>query len=66
MGKSLRVFPEVDPNTRRATVRCEISDDEQMSLRSGMLANFTIPRSESPLNPLPFLLMALFVKVTAQ
>lgn len=39
-GEVLKMYPDVDPNTRRATVRCEISDTNNL-LRAGMLANFT-------------------------
>lgn len=39
-GKVLKMYPDVDPNIRRATVRCEISDTNNL-LRAGMLANFS-------------------------
>jgi multidrug efflux pump subunit AcrA (membrane-fusion protein) len=40
-GKVLKVYPQVDANTHRATVRCEISDQKNI-LRAGMLAEFAI------------------------
>ena len=45
-GKVLKVYPDVDLNTHRVTIRCEISDKQNI-LRSGMLADFTI-RVEKP------------------
>ncbi|HTR41899.1 MAG TPA: efflux RND transporter periplasmic adaptor subunit [Pseudomonadales bacterium] len=40
-GKVEKIYPEVDINTHRVTVRCEISDKENL-LRAGMLADFAI------------------------
>jgi cobalt-zinc-cadmium efflux system membrane fusion protein len=40
-GKITKVYPAVDPNTHRLTVRCEIPDPNN-ELRPGMLANFVI------------------------
>ena len=40
-GKISKIYPSVDPNTHRETVRSEIEDPKD-ELRSGMLANFTI------------------------
>lgn len=40
-GKVLKIYPDVDPNTHRATVRCAISDTNNL-LRAGMLADFTV------------------------
>lgn len=45
-GEVLKMYPDVDPNTRRATVRCEISDTNNL-LRAGMLANF-ITQAQKP------------------
>jgi multidrug efflux pump subunit AcrA (membrane-fusion protein) len=46
-GKVLKVYPDVDPTTHRATIRCQISDKKN-ALRAGMLADFTI-RVEKPI-----------------
>jgi membrane fusion protein, heavy metal efflux system len=40
-GKLTKIYPSVDPNTHRETVRSEI-EDPQDELRPGMLANFVI------------------------
>lgn len=40
-GKISKIYPSVDPNTHRETIRSEI-DDPKDELRSGMLANFII------------------------
>lgn len=40
-GKTSKVYPSVDPNTHRVTVRSEIRDPHN-ELRPGMLANFVI------------------------
>jgi len=40
-GKISKIYPSVDPNTHRETVRSQIEDPKD-ELRSGMLANFTI------------------------
>lgn len=40
-GTINKIYPSVDPNTHRATVRSEISDPKN-ELRPGMLANFVI------------------------
>jgi len=40
-GKVSKVYPMVDPNTHRATIRSEIEDPKD-ELRPGMLANFVI------------------------
>lgn len=40
-GKVIKIYPDVDINTHRLTVRCEISDTENV-LRAGMLADFAI------------------------
>lgn len=45
-GKITKIYPTVDPNTHRETVRSEI-EDPQDELRPGMLANFII-RLKSP------------------
>jgi cobalt-zinc-cadmium efflux system membrane fusion protein len=45
-GKISKIYPMVDPNTHRETVRSEI-DDPKDELRPGMLANFII-RVEGP------------------
>lgn len=39
-GKITKIYPRVDPNTHRMTIRAEISDPAN-ELRSGMLADFT-------------------------
>jgi cobalt-zinc-cadmium efflux system membrane fusion protein len=46
-GKISKVYPNVDPNTHRMTIRCEIPDPKH-ELRPGMLANFVI-RVQDPL-----------------
>ncbi len=46
-AKVSKIYPSVDPNTHRATVRCDIEDPKD-ELRPGMLANFVI-RVEGPL-----------------
>jgi len=45
-AKISKIYPMVDPNTHRSTVRSEI-DDPKNELRPGMLANFVI-RVEGP------------------
>jgi cobalt-zinc-cadmium efflux system membrane fusion protein len=40
-AKISKIYPMVDPNTHRSTVRSEI-DDPKNELRPGMLANFVI------------------------
>ncbi len=40
-GKITKIYPSVDPNTHRETIRSEIEDPRD-ELRSGMLANFII------------------------
>ena len=45
-AKVSKIYPAVDPNTHRATVRSEIEDPKD-ELRPGMLANFVI-RVEDP------------------
>jgi membrane fusion protein, heavy metal efflux system len=45
-AKVSKIYPMVDPNTHRATVRSEIEDPNN-ELRPGMLANFVI-RVEGP------------------
>jgi membrane fusion protein, heavy metal efflux system len=40
-AKITKIYPSVDPNTHRETVRCDI-DDPKDELRPGMLANFVI------------------------
>ena len=40
-GSVAKIYPDVDANTHRATVRCRISDKGNL-LRAGMLANFTV------------------------
>lgn len=40
-GTVTKIYPDVDANTHRATVRCRISDKGNL-LRAGMLANFTV------------------------
>lgn len=40
-GKITKIYPSVDPNTHRETIRSEIEDPKD-ELRSGMLANFII------------------------
>ena len=45
-GKISKIYPSVDPNTHRATIRSEIEDPKD-ELRPGMLANFVI-RVEGP------------------
>jgi cobalt-zinc-cadmium efflux system membrane fusion protein len=45
-AKISKIYPAVDPNTHRATVRSEIEDPKD-ELRPGMLANFII-RVEAP------------------
>jgi membrane fusion protein, heavy metal efflux system len=40
-GKIAKVYPNVDPNTHRMAIRCEVSDP-QHELSPGMLANFVI------------------------
>jgi multidrug efflux pump subunit AcrA (membrane-fusion protein) len=49
-GKVLKVYPDVDPNTHRITIRCRLSD-KRNALRAGMLANFTI-LVHNPINAL--------------
>ena len=49
-GKVIKIYPDVDPNTHRVTVRCQIFDTHN-SLRAGMLANFTI-RVHEPIQAL--------------
>jgi membrane fusion protein, heavy metal efflux system len=46
-GKISKIYPMIDPNTHRETVRSEI-DDPKDELRPGMLANFVI-RVEGPM-----------------
>jgi cobalt-zinc-cadmium efflux system membrane fusion protein len=45
-GKISKIYPMIDPNTHRETVRSEIEDPKD-ELRPGMLANFII-RVEGP------------------
>lgn len=45
-GKVSKIYPAVDPNTHRATIRSEIADPKT-ELRPGMLANFVI-RVDAP------------------
>jgi cobalt-zinc-cadmium efflux system membrane fusion protein len=40
-GKIFKIYAAVDPNTHRATIRCQIADPKN-ELRPGMLANFVI------------------------
>jgi membrane fusion protein, heavy metal efflux system len=40
-GTVTKIYPDVDANTHRVTVRCRISDKGNV-LRAGMLANFTV------------------------
>jgi multidrug efflux pump subunit AcrA (membrane-fusion protein) len=40
-GKVVKVYPDVDANTHRVTVRCQLSDKGNV-LRAGMLADFTV------------------------
>jgi cobalt-zinc-cadmium efflux system membrane fusion protein len=40
-GKISKIYPMVDPNTHRETIRSEVEDPKD-ELRSGMLANFII------------------------
>jgi cobalt-zinc-cadmium efflux system membrane fusion protein len=40
-GKISKIYPSVDPNTHRVTVRSEVADPRN-ELRPGMLANFVI------------------------
>jgi membrane fusion protein, heavy metal efflux system len=40
-AKITKIYPTIDPNTRRATIRSEIEDPND-ELRPGMLANFVI------------------------
>ncbi|HXB59201.1 MAG TPA: efflux RND transporter periplasmic adaptor subunit [Candidatus Acidoferrales bacterium] len=40
-GKVIKIYPDVDINTHRTTVRCEIPDKANV-LRAGMLADFSI------------------------
>jgi membrane fusion protein, heavy metal efflux system len=40
-GKVSKIYPAVDPNTHRATIRSEVEDPKD-ELRPGMLANFII------------------------
>ena len=40
-GKVTKIYPTVDPNTHRETIRSEIEDPRD-ELRPGMLANFVI------------------------
>ena len=47
-GKISKIYPNVDPNTHRATVRSVIADAKN-ELRPGMLANFVI-RVQKPVN----------------
>jgi multidrug efflux pump subunit AcrA (membrane-fusion protein) len=49
-GKVLKIYPDVDPNTHRITLRCQLSDRRNV-LRAGMLANFTI-RVQKPIQAL--------------
>ncbi len=46
-GKISKIYPMIDPNTHRETVRSEIEDPKN-ELRPGMLANFVI-RVEGPI-----------------
>jgi cobalt-zinc-cadmium efflux system membrane fusion protein len=45
-AKVSKIYPAVDPNTHRATVRSEIEDPKD-ELRPGMLANFVIRVEDS-------------------
>jgi len=47
-GKISKIYPAVDPNTHRATIRSEITDSRN-ALRPGMLANFVI-RVKNPVD----------------
>jgi multidrug efflux pump subunit AcrA (membrane-fusion protein) len=49
-GKVIKIYPDVDPNTHRITIRCQISDKKN-ELRAGMLADFAI-RVQKPMNAL--------------
>jgi multidrug efflux pump subunit AcrA (membrane-fusion protein) len=49
-GKVIKVYPDVDPNTHRVTVRCQLSDRRNV-LRAGMLADFAI-RIQNPVQTL--------------
>lgn len=40
-GKITKIYPSVDPNTHRETIRSDVEDPKDQ-LRSGMLANFVI------------------------
>jgi membrane fusion protein, heavy metal efflux system len=40
-GTVSKIYPDVDANTHRVTIRCRISDKGNL-LRAGMLANFTV------------------------
>lgn len=46
MGTVSKIYPDVDANTHRVTVRCRISDPENV-LRAGMLADFTVTVNKS-------------------
>ena len=46
-GKISKIYPMIDPNTHRETVRSEIEDPKD-ELRPGMLANFVI-RVQGPI-----------------
>jgi len=41
IGKIAKVYPNVDPNTHRLAIRCEVADPDH-ELNPGMLANFVI------------------------
>lgn len=40
-GKVVKIYPDVDANTHRVTVRCELGDKRNV-LRAGMLADYTV------------------------
>jgi len=40
-GKVVKIYPDVDANTHRVTVRCQVSDKRNV-LRAGMLADYTV------------------------
>jgi multidrug efflux pump subunit AcrA (membrane-fusion protein) len=49
-GKVIKIYPDVDANTHRITIRCQIADKKNV-LRAGMLADFAI-RVQKPINAL--------------
>ena len=40
-GKVVKIYPDVDANTHRVTVRCQLKDKRNV-LRAGMLADYTV------------------------